>query len=64
MARQEILNEAARKFPKAKMNAVGNFTLGKEGKGMNMEYYINLKSDAKSYGWNSQTVRAIEFVIG
>ncbi len=61
--RQTLIAEALRKFPKAKKIAVENFTMGKEGKGMDMGTAINLSLDAELYKWNSDTVKAIRFVI-
>ena len=56
--------QALIKYPKAKKIAVENFTMNKEGKGMNMEDSMNLQYDARVYGWNADTIQAIKAVIG
>ncbi len=61
--RQTLIAEALRKFPKAKKIAVENFTIGKEGMGMDVGTVMNLEMDTRLYKWNPDTVRAIWFVI-
>lgn len=54
---------ALQKYPKARKIAVENFTAGREGKGMSIADSMNLEMDARAYGWKTDTVKAIKFVI-
>jgi hypothetical protein len=51
------VGEILKKYPKAKTIAVENFLMTKSGD--NMADSMNLSMDARSYGWNRDTVNAI-----
>jgi hypothetical protein len=55
-----LVEQAMAKFPKAKRIAVENATMGQED---NMAFRMNLEADRASYGWNGQTMSAINFVM-
>lgn len=57
----ELIEKAMVKFPKARRIAVENFTMGYDS--MNMEASMNLGMDARLYNWNSDTIKAIKFVL-
>lgn len=56
----EEVTTILRKYPKAKEIAVKNFlfTLGNNDSAYNAT--MNLHMDARSYGWNAQTINAIK----
>ena len=56
-----LIDQAIKKYPKAKRIAVENFTSGYDR--LNMEAGMNLSADAASYKWNAQTVSAIRWVL-
>lgn len=56
-----IWEEVKKKFPKAKMTAVENFTAYYER--LSPEASLNLSLDARLYKWNVHTVSAIKFVL-
>ena len=56
-----LIDQAIKKFPKAKRIAVSNFTMGYDS--LSMEASMNLEMDARSYGWNAHTVAAIRWVL-
>ena len=56
-----IIDQAIKKFPKAKRIAVSNFTLGYDS--LTMEAGMNLSMDANLYKWNSHTISAIRWVL-
>ena len=57
------IETALQKFPKARRIAVENFTIGLEGKGMDFATAMNLDADARAYGWKTDTIKAIKFVL-
>jgi hypothetical protein len=59
--RKALLTKAFTKFPKARKIAVENFTFGCDK--MDMATAMNLEMDTRLYNWNSDTVKAIRFVI-
>ena len=61
MTNLEYVDLAMAKFPKAKRIAVMNFSIGYNE--MSMEASMNLDMDAQMYRWNSDTVKAIKWVI-
>lgn len=58
----ELIEQALKKFPKAKRIAVENFTMGCDK--MDFATEFNLQADTQAYKWNAQTVAAIRWVIG
>ena len=52
-----LINLAMKKYPKAKLIAVENFTDGYDS--LDMAAYMNLEMDTASYKWNAHTVNAI-----
>ena len=56
-----IIDQAIKKFPKAKRIAVENFTSGYDH--LSMEAAMNLSMDAAAYNWNSNTISAIRWVL-
>ena len=56
-----LIDQAIKKFPKAKRIAVSNFTMGYDS--LSMEASMNLEMDARSYGWNAHTINAIRWVL-
>ena len=56
-----LIDQALKKFPKAKRIAVENFTMGYDS--LSMEASMNLEMDAASYNWNAHTVSAIRWVL-
>ena len=55
-----LVEQALKKYPKAKQIAVENATFAQED---NMAFRMNLASDALMYRWNQDTVNAIKFVM-
>jgi len=58
----EKIEQALAKFKKAKRIAVENFTSGGAAK-WDMATAMNLDMDARLYSWNSDTIKAIKFVM-
>lgn len=61
MNKNQTIEIALDKYPKAKRVAVENFTMGYDS--LTSEARMNLKMDARLYNWNTQTVSAIEYVL-
>lgn len=57
------IEDALKKYPKARRIAVENFALGREGRGTEADR-LNLERDAALYSWKSDTVNAIKEVLG
>lgn len=57
------IEDALRKYPKARRIAVENFALGREGRGTEADR-LNLERDAALYAWKPDTVNAIKEVLG
>jgi len=55
-----IIDQALAKFPKAKTIAVENATMGQTD---GIAFRMNLAADARAYGWNRDTLQAIDFVM-
>jgi hypothetical protein len=51
------------KFPKAKQRAVSNFAGTVSAEDKKTDTLLNLSMDARSYGWNTDTVKAIKFCL-
>lgn len=60
--KKEKIEQALKRFPKAKRIAVENFTWTSNG--WDMATAMNLDSDAKAYNWHPHTVAAIAWVLG
>jgi len=58
----EKIEQALKKFPKAKRIAVENFTSMGAGR-WDMAAAMNLEADRAAYGWNAHTVNAIKWVM-
>lgn len=56
-----LIDQAIKKYPKAKRIAVENFTSGYDH--LSMEACMNLSADTDCYGWNAHTVDAIRWVL-
>jgi hypothetical protein len=56
-----LIDQALKKFPKAKRIAVENFTMGYNN--LSMEASMNLELDSRLYKWNAQTIGAITWVL-
>jgi len=56
-----LIDQAIKKFPKAKRIAVENFTMGYDT--LNMEASMNLEADSRCYSWNGNTISAILYVL-
>lgn len=56
-----LIDQAIKKYPKAKRIAVENFTMGYDN--LSMEASMNLSADTACYKWNSHTVNAIRWVL-
>ena len=56
-----LIDQAIKKYPKAKRIAVENFTMGYDGP--SLEARMNLESDARCYSWNGHTINAILYVL-
>lgn len=56
-----VINIALEKYKKARRIAVENFVCSMDSN--KNQNFNNLRLDAKSYGWNVHTIRAIEFCI-
>lgn len=54
---EEQIEALLKKYPKAKRIAVENFLMSLSGEPMADS--MNMSADARSYGWNSQTIQAI-----
>jgi hypothetical protein len=54
---EQKIEALLKKYPKAKQIAVENFLMSLTGD--KMADGMNLSADAKSYGWNTQTIQAI-----
>ena len=57
--KNEVIQAALIKYPKAKKIAVENVSMWYRG---TREDSMNLHLDAQSYGWNNDTMKAILFV--
>lgn len=57
--KNEVIQAALIKYPKAKKIAVENVSMWYRG---TYEDSMNLHLDAQSYGWNNDTMKAIKFV--
>lgn len=57
--KNEVIQAALIKYPKAKKIAVENVSMWYRG---TYEDSMNLHNDAQSYGWNNDTMKAILFV--
>jgi hypothetical protein len=56
-----LIDQAIKKYPKAKRIAVENFTMGYDN--LNMEASMNLEADSRCYFWNGNTISAILYVL-
>ena len=56
-----LINLALKKYPKAKLIAVENFTYSADR--LDMATSLNLAADQRAYKWNSDTVNAIRYVL-
>lgn len=56
-----LINLALKKFPKARLIAVENFTYTADT--LDLATSLNLSADARAYNWNSDTVNAIRYVL-
>lgn len=61
MSTELLIDQAMKKFPKAKRLAVVNFTGGYTE--LSLEAAMNLELDTQMYRWNSHTVAAISYVL-
>ena len=57
--KNEVIQAALIKYPKAKKIAVENVSMWYRG---TWDDALNLRMDAVSYKWNSDTIKAIKFV--
>jgi hypothetical protein len=56
-----LINLAMKKYPKAKLIALENFTYTADS--LDLATSMNLAADARAYKWNSDTVNAIHYVL-
>lgn len=55
-----IIEQAIKKYPKAKKIAVENATMGQTD---SLAFRMNLSADAACYKWNRDTLQAINFIM-
>jgi hypothetical protein len=63
MTRQQVIEKAMLKFPKARRIAVENASSGFHKGNFDMGAQMNLEADQACYKWNSATMKAIYFCI-
>jgi hypothetical protein len=56
-----LIDQALKKFPKARRTPVENFSMGYDS--MTMEARMNLEMDRAAYNWHPHVVAAITWVI-